>query len=48
MVETVLRAKFAVAYGDIEYAHRTGKPTKDRPRHIVARFYRRDVRGDVA
>ena len=46
-METVLREKFAVADGEIEYAHRTGKPTKDRPRHIIARFYSRDVRGDV-
>ena len=47
VVETVLRATFAVADGEIEYAHRTGKPTKDRPQHIIARFYSRDVRGDV-
>ena len=47
VVETVLREKFAVADGEIGYAHRTGKPTKDRPQHIIARFYSRDVRGDV-
>ena len=47
VVETVLREKFAVADGKIQYVHRTGKPTKDRPRHIIARFYSRDVRGDV-
>ena len=47
VVETVLRDKFAIADGVIEFAHRTGKPTKDRPRHIIARFYSRDVRGDV-
>ena len=47
VVETVLREKLAVADGVIEHAHRTGKPTKDRPRHIIARFYSRDVRGDA-
>ena len=47
VIQTVLRERFAVADGVIEYAHRTGKPTKDRPRHIIARFYSRDVRGNV-
>ena len=47
VVEAVLREKFAIADGVIEFAHRTGKLTKDRPRYIIARFYNRDVRGNV-
>ena len=40
LLERVISERFDIPVGtSIENAHRTGKPTPDRPRHIIARFY---------
>ena len=48
LLERVISERFDIPVGTtIENAHRTGKPTPDRPRHIIARFYSRAVRASV-
>ena len=47
-LERVISERFDIPVRtSIENAHRTGKPTPDRPRHIIARFYSRAVRASV-
>ena len=46
-VEEILHHKFGVTGNVIENAHRTGKPSKDKPRLMIARFFSRAVRGIV-
>ena len=45
LLERVISERFDIPAGaTIENAHRTGKPTPDRPRYIITRFYSRAVR----
>ena len=47
IVEDLLHQKFNQSGSVIENAHRIGKPTQDKPRHIIARFHSRVVRTTV-
>ena len=46
-VENILRDKLLLTGNVIEDAHRAGRPSKDNPRHVIARFYSRVTRGAV-
>ena len=47
IVEDLLHQKFNQSGNVIENAHRIGKKTQDKPRHIIARFHSRVVRTTV-